>query len=87
MFDWFKSREERKKDYNVIEFPKSVAVPEPKPEEHYRVGFTTDGSTTLTLLSNQGFGSMTLTMSRDSCEQLIKMLRATYSDEVDDEDK
>ena len=85
MFDWFKSREERKKDYNVIEFPKPVAVPEPKTEEHYRVGFTIDGSTTLTLLSNQGYGSMTLTMTRDSCEQLIKMLRSTYTEEVVEE--
>ncbi len=85
MFDWFKSREERKKDYNVIDFPKPVAVPEPKPEEHYRVGFTTDGGTTLTLLSTQGYGSMTLTMDRNACEQLIRMLRATYTDEVVEE--
>jgi hypothetical protein len=85
MFDWFKSREERTKDYNVIEFPKPVEVPRPKPEEHYRVGFTTDGGTTLTLLSNQGYGSMTLTMDRNSCEQLIRMLRATYTDEVVEE--
>jgi hypothetical protein len=82
MFDWFKGREERKKDYNVVEFPKPVAVPELRSEEHYRVGFTIDGGTTLTLLSNQGYGSMTLTMNRDSCEHLIKMLRATYTDEV-----
>jgi hypothetical protein len=84
MFDWFKSREERKKDYNVIDFPKPVAVPEPEPEEHYRVGFTTDGRTTLTLLSTNGYGSMTLTMDRNASEQLIKMLRATYIDEVEE---
>jgi len=83
MFDWFKGREERMKDYNVIEFPKPVAVPEPKSEEHYRVGFTTDGGTTLTLMSPGG-ANMTLTMNRDSCEQLIKMLRATYTDEVEE---
>jgi hypothetical protein len=83
MFDWFKSREERAKDYNVIEFPKPVAVPAPSPEEHYRVGFTTDGSTTLTLLTSTGT-TMTLTMDRNSCEQLIKMLRATYVDEVEE---
>jgi len=83
MFDWFKSREERKKEYNVIEFPKPVVVPEPGPEEHYRVGFTSDGSTTLTLLTSSGT-SMTMTMDRTGCEQLIKMLRATYTDEVED---
>jgi hypothetical protein len=82
MFDWFKSREERMKDYNVIEFPKPIAVPDPAPEEHYRVGFTTDGSTTLTLMTSSG-ANMTLTMNRDSCEQLIKMLRATYTVEED----
>lgn len=80
MFDWFKSREERMKDYNVIDFPKPVAVPEPAPEEHYRVGFTSDGGTTLTLLTSGG-ASMTLTMDRVGCEQMIKMLRATYTDE------
>ncbi len=84
MFDLFKSREERAKDYNVIEFPKPVAVPAPRPEEHYRVGFTTDGSTTLTLLTSTGT-TMTLTMDRNSCEQLIRMLRATYTDEVVEE--
>jgi hypothetical protein len=83
MFDWFKSREERQKEYNVIEFPKPVAVPEPAPEEHYRVGFTTDGSTTLTLLTSTGT-SMTLTMDRNACEQMIKMLRSTYPDEVEE---
>ena len=84
MFDWFKSREERVKDYNVIEFPKPVAVPDPVPEEHYRVGFTSDGSTTLTMLTSSG-ATMTLTMDRSSCEQLIKMLRATYIDEVEED--
>ena len=83
MFDWFKSRQERAKDYNVIDFPKPVAVPEPPPEEHYRVGFTSDGSTTLTMLTPGG-SSMTLTMDRSACEQLIKMLRATYMDEVEE---
>jgi hypothetical protein len=83
MIDWFKSREERKEEYNnVVKFPEPVAVPEPGPEEHYRVGFTTDGDTTLTLMTKDGT-SMTLTMNRDSCEQLIKMLRATY---IEDEE-
>ena len=82
MFDWFKSRDERMKDYNVIDFPKPIAVPKPEPEEHYRVGFTNDDRTTLTLMSKGT--SMTLTMSRDGCEHLIKMIRATYADEVEE---
>ena len=51
-----------------------------KEEEHYRVGVTSDGRTTLTFLSSSG-ATMTLTMGRDACEQLIRMLRATYPDE------
>ena len=79
MFDWLKKD---KKPSNVVPFPESklTPVPEPKPEEHYRVGFTTDNETTLTLMSPGG-AAMTLTMSRTNCEQLIKMLRATYIDE------
>ena len=71
----------------VLEFPKPVAVPKvdppapkiPKAEEHYRVGFDTEGRTTLTLLTNYG-SSMTLSMNQTACEQLIRMLRATYQD-------
>ena len=66
---------------NVVPFPEPKLSPAPKPkaEEHYRVGFTTDGETTLTLIAPGG--TVTMTMSRDSTEQLIKMLRATYTDE------
>ena len=80
MFDWFTKKD--KPVSNVVPFPetKLAAVPEPQPEEHYRVGFTTDGETTLTLIAPGG--TVTMTMSRDSTEQLIKMLRATYTDEV-----
>lgn len=52
--------------------------PEPAPEdsEVYRVGVTESGKTTLTLVLNHN--SMTLTMTQDGCERLIRMLRATY---------
>lgn len=59
-------------------------VPElqPKPcKEHYRVGFTTGGGTTLTLMG-EGGNTMTLTMTREYCERLIRMLRATYPEEA-----
>lgn len=78
----------------VLEFPKPKAVepveplPPPKPrapEEHYRVGFDTEGRTTLTLLGNYG-SSMTLSMNQVACEQLIRMLRATYQDNDDSPD-
>ena len=53
------------------------------PKEHYRVGITSDGRTTLTLLSDYG-NNMTLTMSRECCERLIRMLEATFSEDDDD---
>ena len=70
---------------NVVKLPvdyvKPVEPPKPPPpEEHYRVGFDTDGRTTLTLIAGGG-GSMTLSMNQDACEKLIRMLRSTYQDE------
>jgi hypothetical protein len=50
---------------------------EQPPEEHYRVGCTTDGKTTLTMIGEDCV-TMTLTMNMESCEQMIRMLRATY---------
>ena len=59
--------------------------PQPKPcKEHYRVGFTTDGGTTLTLMG-EGGNTMTLTMNREYCERLIRMLRASYPEKINDE--
>lgn len=57
-------------------------VPEPQPKmckEHYRVGVTNDGGTTLTLISDGN--TMTLTMTQEYCERLIRMLRATYGED------
>ncbi len=70
---------------NVIKFPEPKAVPkmpavEPAPKEHYRIGRRDDGMTTLTVMSGDGWGSITLAMNDAACEQLIKMLRATYAD-------
>jgi len=45
--------------------------------EHFRVGSTRFGETTLTLIAEDG-NTMTLTMGQTACEQLIRMLRATY---------
>ena len=63
---------------NVVKLPLRP-VEDIRPQEHYRVGFTSEGQTTLTLMSDNG-NSMTLTMNRDACEQMIRMLRATYTD-------
>ena len=63
--------------------PSSTApppMPPAKEEEHYRVGVTSDGRTTLTFLGSSG-ATMTLTMGRDACEQMIRLLEATFDDE------
>ena len=80
MFDFFARR--TTKDY-MKEAKETYDVPSPKEEnkEYYRVGLTSDGMTTLTLINNEGWGSMTLTMNQEACEQLIRMLRATYKEE------
>ena len=72
---------------NVVKLPVDYVKPAPEPQskEHYRVGFTNDGITTLTFINNEGLGSMTLTMNQPACEQLIKLLRATYTEEVNDD--
>jgi len=47
--------------------------------EHFRVGATRFGETTLTIMAEDG-NTMTLTMGQTACEQLIRMLRATYTE-------
>lgn len=87
-FNWFKGKKEMDKENNVIKFPEPKAIPpvppvrpvpppEPKAKEYYRVGRTDTGMTTLTMLGDGGF-SVTLSMNETACEQLIKMIRATY---------
>lgn len=62
-------------------YPMPEPEPAPKDSEVYRVGVTESGKTTLTLVLNHN--SMTLTMTQDGCERLIRMLRSTYL-ETDD---
>lgn len=87
MFNWFKKRKS-----NVIQFPER-GLPEPRtypdmpeiepvkpePYEHYRVGFNSEGHTTLTLMADSG-ASITITMDQSACEHMIKMLQSTYAD-------
>jgi hypothetical protein len=72
--------EEAKETYAVPEV-KPISAPEPKKQkEHYRVGRTDDGYTTLTMISHDGYGSMTLTMNQEACEQMIRMLESTFAE-------
>ena len=73
------------KDFEA-EVKETYSVPEMKPpkkedREFYRVGRTEEGRTTLTMISGDGYGTMTLTMTREACEQMIRMLESTFTDE------
>jgi hypothetical protein len=71
--------DEAKETYTL---PKETKI---KPKEHYRVGFDDEGMTTLTLMADGG-STMTLSMSQEASEQLIKLLRATYKDQQSTEE-
>jgi hypothetical protein len=49
--------------------------------EHFRVGATRFGETTLTLMTPDGM-SMTATMNQTACEKLIRMIQATFTEEL-----
>lgn len=84
MFDFFSKRtakdfaQQAKDAYQFTELPAQAKDP-----EVYRVGMTENGETTLTLLSPNGM-TMTLIMSQDRCEQLIRMLQSTYTTQSKD---
>jgi hypothetical protein len=79
MFDFFRTR--TAKDY-LKEAKEIYNVPEvkTKSKECYRVGCDDEGNTTLTFLSDHGM-SVTLIMDQQACEKMIRMLRATYTEE------
>jgi hypothetical protein len=76
------------KDFEA-EAKETYAVPEVEPpkkdREFYRVGRTEEGRTTLTMIDSGGYGSLTLTMNREACEQMIRMLEATFVNEEETE--
>lgn len=84
MFNWFGRKtakdfmDEAKETYQIPELPKVEPPKEPRPKEYYRVGRTDNGMTTLTLLADSGYNTMTLTMNKEACQQLIRMLESTY---------
>jgi hypothetical protein len=90
MFNLFRRR--TAKDFQA-EAKETYAVPEAAPvsvpkknKEYYRVGRTEDGYTTLTMIDNSGYGSLTLTMNREACEQMIRMLESTFEQEQNTEE-
>lgn len=79
-------KKEAKETYAIPKVP-PISVPKKEQKEFYRVGPTDDGHTTLTMLGIDGYGSMTLTMNRDACKQLIRMLQSTFQEEEIIEEK
>ena len=87
MFDFFRRHtakeliEQANETYGLPEPVKVPTMPEPKKktnQEYYRVGYNSvDQMTTLTLMGDNGF-SMTLSLNKSGCEQMIRMIRATY---------
>jgi hypothetical protein len=81
MFDFFrrKTAEEFMKEATET-YAVSEVEPPKKDREFYRVGRTEEGRTTLTMIDSGGYGSLTLTMNREACEQLIRMLESTFAE-------
>jgi hypothetical protein len=80
MFDFF-TRHTAK---DLVENAKNLYMPLPQrqtvfPSEHFRVGVTQLGETTLTLMTEDG-PSVTITMSQTACEKLIRMLQSTFTE-------
>jgi hypothetical protein len=90
-FGWFKRTttkdfvEEAKEKYTVPDLDDESKQSQDAARDVYRVGLTNDGRTTLTLV--QGYTTMTLTMTPEACERMIRMLRATYDIETTTEEE
>ena len=85
MFDFFTRRtakeymEEAKEKYIL---PEETKIKPKEPQEYFRVGYVEEtGMTTLTFLAPNGY-STTLSMNQQACEQMIRMIRATYVDDT-----
>ena len=81
------------KDYieqsnEVYNMPDKTTTKKPSEDkqEYYRIGARSDGLTTITMLDHAGF-SMTLTLNKAGCEQMIRMIRATYAEETPTNDE
>jgi hypothetical protein len=84
MFDFSRRRtakelmDEAKEKYIL---PEETKIKPKEPQEYFRVGYIEEtGMTTLTFLAPNGYSS-TLSMNQQACEQMIRMLRATYHQE------
>lgn len=63
------------------EYPMDKLNTPSKPQtEFYRVGLTTCGMTTLTLLTPNG-ATTTIWLGKEECRQMIRMLKSTMEEE------
>jgi len=82
LFEWVGYNKVNKDSLKSIE---ETELPRTEPQnEHFRVGYTTDGYVTLTLMATNGY-SQTMSMSPAACERMIRILRATYTGNDNDE--
>lgn len=95
MFNIFKRKKETYPTWNDIppldslnlplakDYPAMPQTTKPNPKdqtEFFRVGITQDGYSTLTLIDNNGY-TMTITLSKEDCQQMIRMLKSTMEEE------
>lgn len=87
MFNWFgrKTAKDFMEDANKTYAVPTVKVPRQENKEHYRIGRTDKGETTLTMIADGGYHSMTLTMNQEACEQLIRMLESTFQTNTEEQ--
>lgn len=89
IFDFWKKKAETEQaevDNNVVplyNYTTPTIVPPAPKVVHYTVGTTTDGQTVLKV--GDGY-TVTLTMNDPAVRQLIRLLEATLTDEVDNEE-
>ena len=82
MFNWFK-----RPDYsNVIKFPEQVPYINPPeesvPESMYSIGVTSDGTH---MTFKMGYTNISLTMTKQGCQQLIEQLEV-FKNQLRDEE-
>jgi hypothetical protein len=67
IFDWFKSKEERLKDYDIVKPVPYIETPKQE-ETYYSIGITSENR----IIFKVGYS--TLTMNHTGCEELIEQL-------------
>jgi hypothetical protein len=92
MFNWF-TKEKEVIPSNVVKFPevKPLELAKPQSRECYRIGYDEHTEmVSLTLMSGEGYGSITMRMNYAAAQQMIKMINTAfpeYDPELDESAK